>query len=108
MEANHVIFFEPCINPTLMVQAIGRVHRLGQRREVVVHHLLSTNTVEARIAELTDRRRVRTGGQGEEGEHEEELEEEQAAARRAATALSHNSYSAADYQYLLGLTQVAP
>jgi SNF2 family DNA or RNA helicase len=36
-EANHVILMEPCMNKQLEYQAVGRVHRLGQRREVKVY-----------------------------------------------------------------------
>jgi SNF2 family DNA or RNA helicase len=34
--ANHVFLLEPCINPALEEQAIGRAWRMGQTRKVVV------------------------------------------------------------------------
>lgn len=44
--ANHVVFVEPTINPSLRAQAVGRVHRLGQARAITVHTLVATGTVE--------------------------------------------------------------
>jgi hypothetical protein len=36
-EAQHVVLLEPILDPALEAQAIGRVHRIGQRRETHVH-----------------------------------------------------------------------
>jgi SNF2 family DNA or RNA helicase len=33
-QANHVFMMDPCLNVALEDQAVGRVHRMGQRREV--------------------------------------------------------------------------
>ena len=33
-QANQVFLLEPCLNPALEAQAIGRVHRMGQTRKV--------------------------------------------------------------------------
>ena len=51
-EANHVILMEPCMNKQLEYQAVGRVHRLGQRREVKVYRPICLGTVEERITEM--------------------------------------------------------
>jgi hypothetical protein len=40
---------EPGFNPALQYQAIGRVHRLGQKREVEIVRLLVKDTIETRI-----------------------------------------------------------
>ena len=40
---------EPGFNPALEKQAIGRVHRLGQKREVEIIRLLVKDSVETRI-----------------------------------------------------------
>ena len=50
--ANHVLFLAPFVGecPALewdtMVQAVGRAHRPGQQKPVVVYHLYAANTVE--------------------------------------------------------------
>jgi SNF2 family DNA or RNA helicase len=50
--ASRVYMLEPCLNPMLAAQAVNRVHRIGQTREVVVKHLVANNTVERRIVEM--------------------------------------------------------
>ena len=49
--ATDVILVEPSLNEGLEDQAIGRVHRMGQRQEgdVYVHHLVLLGTIEERI-----------------------------------------------------------
>ena len=51
-EANHVILMDPCLNKQLEYQAVCRVHRLGQRREVKVYRPVCLGTVEERITEM--------------------------------------------------------
>jgi len=51
-QANRVFLMEPNFNPALEKQAIGRVHRLGQKREVEVIRLLIKDTVETRISKF--------------------------------------------------------
>ena len=36
-EAQHVVVVEPQLDPASELQAIGRVHRIGQERETWVH-----------------------------------------------------------------------
>lgn len=50
--ANHAILLEPWWNPMVEAQAIGRIQRMGQSRQVLVHKLTVANTVEDRILEL--------------------------------------------------------
>lgn len=50
--ANHVIISEPFWNPYVEKQAQDRVHRISQTREVFVHRLLISGTVEDRIMTL--------------------------------------------------------
>lgn len=37
IEATHVLLMEPVLNPGQELQAVGRVHRIGQTRPTVVH-----------------------------------------------------------------------
>ena len=39
---------EPCLNPALHVQAIGRVHRMGQMRPVRVTNFILKDSIESR------------------------------------------------------------
>jgi len=39
--ASHVFIMEPCLNPALEEQAIGRSWRMGQQRSVVVKRFYS-------------------------------------------------------------------
>eukprot|EP01041_Mallomonas_annulata_P008704 gene8704-17985_t len=58
-QANHVIVMEPCLNTALEEQAISRVHRIGQVREVHIYRLACCNSVEERIlwSQYTDRKK---------------------------------------------------
>ena len=40
VEASHVILTEPLLNPAQELQAIGRVHRIGQKKQTFVHRLV--------------------------------------------------------------------
>jgi SNF2 family DNA or RNA helicase len=46
MIANHVHLVEPHWNPMAEAQAVDRVHRIGQSREVTVTRYIVINTVE--------------------------------------------------------------
>lgn len=52
--ASVVVLCEPQLKPTTQAQAVGRVHRMGQVRRVVVHRLLGAGGVDERIVELCD------------------------------------------------------
>lgn len=47
---------EPCFNPALEQQAIGRVHRLGQKREVEIIRLIQKDSIESRIITYLERK----------------------------------------------------
>lgn len=51
-KANHVVHLDRWWNPAVEAQASDRVHRIGQHRTVVVHHLLCRGTLEDRIDQL--------------------------------------------------------
>lgn len=50
--ASVVVLCEPQLKPSLEVQAIARAHRMGQKRSVQVHRLLSGEGIDPRIVEL--------------------------------------------------------
>lgn len=55
--ASQVIILEPFWNPFVEDQAIDRAHRIGQDKDVTVHHVLVEGTVEDRICELQAKKR---------------------------------------------------
>eukprot|EP00588_Corethron_pennatum_P014502 CAMPEP_0194278084 /NCGR_PEP_ID=MMETSP0169-20130528/10224_1 /TAXON_ID=218684 /ORGANISM="Corethron pennatum, Strain L29A3" /LENGTH=1400 /DNA_ID=CAMNT_0039022199 /DNA_START=51 /DNA_END=4253 /DNA_ORIENTATION=+ len=52
--ASRVFILDPSLNPALAQQAIGRVHRLGQRNRVVVKHLIIENSIESRLRKMLE------------------------------------------------------
>ena len=50
--ATRVYLFEPCIDIATEVQAAGRIHRLGQTKNVLVKRLVFNNSIESRIDEV--------------------------------------------------------
>ena len=50
--ANRVYLMEPCVDPTLEVQAAGRIHRLGQTKHVLVKRMVFRQTYEEQIVKL--------------------------------------------------------
>ncbi|KAI9480559.1 MAG: SNF2 family N-terminal domain-containing protein [Benjaminiella poitrasii] len=56
--ANRVIMMDPWWNFAVESQAIDRVHRLGQTKEVIVTRFIMRDTVEERILEIQNRKHV--------------------------------------------------
>lgn len=52
VSANHVILFDPWWNPAVESQAIDRVFRIGQRKNVNVYRLITSNSIEEKIQKL--------------------------------------------------------
>jgi superfamily II DNA or RNA helicase len=55
--ADYVFLLDPWWNPAAESQAIGRAHRIGQKRSVFAYRLVCTNTIEERVLELQSRKR---------------------------------------------------
>ncbi|GAX72705.1 hypothetical protein CEUSTIGMA_g161.t1 [Chlamydomonas eustigma] len=55
--ASHVFIMEPCLNPALEEQAIGRSWRMGQQRTVVVKRFFTKGSVEEAIMKVVKARR---------------------------------------------------
>lgn len=55
--ADHVFLLDPWWNPAVEDQAADRAHRIGQTRPVLVHRLVTKDTVETRILALQEHKR---------------------------------------------------
>ncbi len=55
--ADHVFLLDPWWNPAVEEQAEARAHRIGQERAVVVHRLITKDTVEERIFALQEKKK---------------------------------------------------
>ncbi|KAK9236840.1 SNF2 family N-terminal domain-containing protein [Lipomyces kononenkoae] len=55
--ASRVVLVDPWWNPMVSEQAIDRVHRIGQTRDVDVYEITAENTVEERILKLQEQKR---------------------------------------------------
>lgn len=58
VNATHVFLCEPLINTAIELQAIARVHRIGQHQPTTVWMYLVENTVEKSIYEISAKRRL--------------------------------------------------
>lgn len=53
-----MIFLEPDWNPFVDLQAMDRVHRIGQTKTVNVYRLITQNTIEEKIHKLQERKKA--------------------------------------------------
>ena len=60
--ASTVFLLDPWWNPATEDQAIDRVHRLGQTRDVVITRFVIKNSIEERILELQERKKMLAQG----------------------------------------------
>ena len=51
-EANHVFIMDPWWNPAAEQQAVDRIHRIGQDKEVHVYRLVAEGTIEEKVMQL--------------------------------------------------------
>lgn len=51
-EADYCIILDPWWNPAVEAQAVDRLHRIGQRRTVMVYRLVASETIEQKVMAL--------------------------------------------------------
>jgi len=56
--ANYIFLMDPWWNPAAEMQAIDRTHRFGQHRAIHAVRFIATNTVEERILQLQEKKRL--------------------------------------------------
>lgn len=56
--ATHVFLMEPWWNPAVEYQAIQRAHRIGQTHEVIATRFITHGTIEQRMLELQEKKRL--------------------------------------------------
>lgn len=56
--ASTVYLVEPWWNPAIEEQAMDRVHRIGQKEDVKIVRLIARDTIEERILQLQEKKRV--------------------------------------------------
>jgi SNF2 family DNA or RNA helicase len=50
--ASHVFMMDACLNPAIAKQAEDRVHRLGQKNNVFIKHMIASDTIEGTIYKI--------------------------------------------------------
>jgi SNF2 family DNA or RNA helicase len=58
VSANHLVLMDPWWNPAAEEQAIDRVYRIGQTRDVQVCRLVIKGSIEERMLQLADQKRA--------------------------------------------------
>ena len=59
MAADTVIIYDSDWNPQNDLQAMDRAHRIGQKKQVIVYRLITENTVDVKIIERAEMKKVR-------------------------------------------------
>mmetsp|Transcript_1737 Transcript_1737/g.2213 ORF Transcript_1737/g.2213 Transcript_1737/m.2213 type:complete len:381 (+) Transcript_1737:3-1145(+) len=75
VEANHCFFVEPLLNPAVDLQAVSRIHRISQTRDVHVHRFIIKDTIEEKIYSIMQKKKVLlTGESAKETAHVSEAD----------------------------------
>jgi E3 ubiquitin-protein ligase SHPRH len=80
VNATHVFLCEPLLNVGLELQAVSRVHRIGQKNITTVWCYVVDGTVEQSVLNLATRRRLALVGQVEDGEEQKVIHQKLLAA----------------------------
>ena len=56
VEAQHIVLMEPLLDPGTEVQAMGRIHRIGQTRVTVVHRFVVSESIEEKVSQVFAKR----------------------------------------------------
>lgn len=56
--ADEVVLFDPWWNPAVEDQAVARAHRIGQKRSVTAHRLLTRGTIEEKVFRMQAHKRA--------------------------------------------------
>ena len=56
--ANYIFLMDPWWNPAAQMQAIDRTHRLGQHKPIYATRFIAENTIEDRILQLQEKKRL--------------------------------------------------
>ncbi|MDT5027635.1 MAG: hypothetical protein QOE61_4061, partial [Micromonosporaceae bacterium] len=67
-EADYCILLDPWWNPAAEAQAVDRVHRIGQARNVMVYRLVAKDTIEEKVMALKERKAELFRGVLDDGE----------------------------------------
>lgn len=52
MTANNVVLYDSDFNPQMDIQAMSRVHRIGQQKKVYIFRLVTKNSIEEKIMQI--------------------------------------------------------
>ena len=74
VEADTVIHYDPWWNPAVENQATDRAYRIGQKKAVFVYKLIVENTIEQKILELQEKKRVLQDGIFDENKQQEDTQ----------------------------------
>ena len=56
-QSSYAVFFDMHWNPAKMWQAEDRIHRIGQKNKVVIHSLITQNTIEEKILQKVEEKK---------------------------------------------------
>lgn len=72
-QADSVIHYDPWWNPAVENQATDRAYRIGQTKAVFVYRLIIENSIEQKILELQDRKKILQDGIFDENNQQENM-----------------------------------